>query len=161
MKKFFIVLTGFLIGAIFFLPKQNIYYFVQQKLAENKIHIISEINSNPLKLSLSNGKIYYKNMEIATFKNADVYLFLVYNKAEIKDIKLKLGSYFVSFATLTYTVVSPFEIIIKAKGNFADMSGTVNLKEKYVKLYFNNIKNPSIKRMLKKDKKGYYYYAKY
>jgi len=161
MKKFLILFLGFLTGLMIFFPKKNIYYFAQQQLAKEHVYIVSEIKEDLFSLQLNNGKVFYNRMEIADFKNGVIKIFLLYNSVDIKNLQLKLGNYKFYEVKLTHSVVSPFEIKLTAKGNIANARGVIDLKNRYVKIYVFDIKNRSIKRFLKKDKKGYYYYAKY
>ncbi|GAB6075072.1 hypothetical protein [Nautilia lithotrophica] len=163
MKKFFAILLGFIIGFYFFMPKKNLFYLIQNKLYQTyNIALKTDIKSNIFKLSLTNGNIYFKNIKIATFKNADIYPYIIYNKIEISNIKIPINNLIIYKSKLIQTITNPLIIKIKAFSNFAKkIYGEIDISKKEIKLYFNDIKNKSIKQILKKDKKGYYYYEKF
>jgi hypothetical protein len=161
MKKFLLFILGFFIGILLFLPKTNLYYFIQTQLQKEHIYINSKIKSDILSLSLINGKIYYETMKIAEFQKIKIHIFLIYNKLTVKNLKLEIGNYKILNASVVYTILNPFKAEINAETNFADVKGYINLKNRYIKLYFHKITDISIKKFLKKDKKGYYYYVKY
>jgi hypothetical protein len=59
------------------------------------------------------------------------------------------------------TILNPTNIIVKGKSNFGVIDGEINIPKRSGKIYIRNITNSEIKKFLKKDKKGYYYYAKF
>jgi len=161
MKKFLIFIFGLFIGIFLFLPKNELYYLLQNELKKENIYIVAKSDSYLTKLTLKNGSIFYESMEVARFKIINAYIYLFYDKIEINDLKLEIGNYKVLKATVIYSVINPFKAKITAKANFANIEGYIDLKNRNLKLYFYKIKNYSVKRFLKKDKKGYYYYARF
>jgi len=157
MKKFLIVLVGFLLGIIVFIPKENLFYFIQTKIP---FYINAKISSNIEKLSLNTGNIYVNDINIANFDKANLYLYLFYNKLNVKNLQLELGNYTIKNANVTYSILNPLKLDVFAKANFGDVDGFVDLKDRYIKLYIT-LKDNTIKRFLRKDKKGYYYYEKF
>ena len=161
MKKFLIFILGFFIGVFLFLPKNELYFLLQKELKRQNIYISAQTNSDITKLTLKNGSIFYESMEVARFKTITAFIYVLYDKIIINDLKLEIGNYKVLKAIIIYSVINPFKAEITAKANFADIKGYIDLKNRNVKLYFSKIKDFSIKRFLKKDKKGYYYYARF
>ncbi len=156
MKKALLLFLGFLIGMIIFMPKEELYYKVLHILHQNKIDVISKTSSSLFSLNLKNIRVNYLGIKAAEIKKTEILPLVFYNKAEAKDIKLKIGNFFIKKVSIIYI---PFtDAKIKGKGNFGEFSGFLNLKE--IKIY---IKNPSaeIKGFLSKDKKGYYYHESF
>jgi hypothetical protein len=161
MKKLFIILSGFFVGVIFFIPKQNLFYLLQKELQKNNIYINTSINSNPIKLSLKNSDIFVNGINIAKFKNANIYLYLFYNKITISQIKIDIGDYLIKKLNIIHSILDPTHIKIDAIANFGQIEGDVNILNRELKIYITHLKSYTIKKFLKKDKKGYYYYAKF
>lgn len=156
MKKILIAIAGFYLGIIVFMPKTELYYKALEILDKNHIDIISKTDSNPFRFEIKNAKIYYLNSKTASLKDAKIYPFLFYNRAEIKDFKLNIGNYVIKNLEITYI---PFlNAKIRGNSNFGELNGYINFKE--LKIY---IKNPraDILEFLKKDGKGYYYYERF
>jgi len=161
MKKFFAAFLGFVIGFYIFMPKTYLFYYLQNKLLENKIYITAQLRPGPIKLELNQGKIYYKSVNVASFKKAEVYCFIIYNETDIKTVEFPVENLVIQKVKFSHTMFKPYLIKINAKGNFAEkISGNIDLLNKEIKIYFKNIKNDSIKEFLNKDKKGYFYYEK-
>ena len=158
MKKVFISVLGLLAGLIVFMPKDNLYYTFQKYLSKNKIYINSDIDSK-IALRLKNGTVYYKGMDIVSFDEADVYSFIFFNKIYLHNIALKLGNLRIKNLNVSYTVTNPLKVYINGVSDFGKIEGYVDLIKKEIKVYILNLNNNTVKRMLKKDKKGYFYYA--
>ncbi|WP_456480674.1 hypothetical protein [Nautilia sp.] len=161
MKKFLIILSGFLLGVIVFLPKEELFYLLQKKLYEKQIYIKSDVTSSLKEIRINNAKIYYNDIKMADLKKAKAYMFIFYNKIHLTDLKLDIGNYAIKKAEITYSITNPLKIEIKAVSNVADINGYADLSKRFVKIYFTNIKKADIEKLLKKDKKGYFYYAAY
>ncbi len=156
MKRIAIIIVGFLIGFIVFMPKKEIFFLLQRVLPQQNIQITSTPSQNPIKLTLFNTKIFYSNIKTASIKEINIYPLLLINIIKAKNIKLDIGN--IQIKTLNaYFTLYP-KTFIKGDGNIGEFEGWISLKE--AKIY---IKNPSfqIKPLLKRDKKGYFYYEKF
>jgi len=160
MKKIIVIFLGFLVGITIFIPKENLFYLLQKELSPN-IYINTDLSSNPIKLSLTRGQLYFNNMNMVNFEEIDIFIYLFYNKILLKNVKFEIGNYRVESGKIIYSILSPLKIFIKGKGNFGLIDGFIDLKEKFIKIYILDLKNSTIKRLLKKDEKGYYYYEKF
>jgi len=143
------------------MPKEQIFYKLQHILAENQIYITAKTDSNPISLTLKNANVYYHGIKGVEFKKAVILPFILYNRVTVKEIKLPIGEYRIKKALITYSVADPFNVHIEAEADFAKITGIANLKKRYVKIYLLNLKSRDLRRFLRKDKKGYYYYEKY
>ena len=160
MKKIFIFLTGFLMGIIFFMPKDNLYYTAQKYLAKENIYINSSVKNGAV-LDLKNGKVYQNGIDFASFKNIKIMPFLFFNKITAEDIKINLQNLNIDNLNITYSVINPIKVYINGSSNFGKITGEINLIKKEIKVYILNLTNNNIKSFLRKDKKGYFYYAKF
>ena len=160
MKKFFIFLLGLFIGIIFFMPKDNLYYTAQKFLSKENIYINSSIKSG-INLDLTNGKVYQNGIDFLDFKEIKVLPFLFFNKIEANNININLQSLKINKLNITYSIINPLKVYISGTSNFGKIEGNINLIKKYIKVYILNLTNNNIKSFLRKDKKGYFYYAKF
>jgi hypothetical protein len=162
MKKFLTVLAGFFIGFYVFMPKAELFYLLQKKLAGNKINLTANTESRIFQLNLSDGKIYYSSIKTAEFKNASLNPYIVYNRLDINGVSLPVADIKINKISLIQNILHPFSVNIKAESNFAkDIYGKIDLSKREIRICFTKIKNSSIKRFLKKEKKGYCYYEKF
>jgi len=159
MKKVLIFLLGFLIGIIIFMPKDNLYYTLQKYLEKEKVYINSDIKSG-IDLKLINGTVYYNKMDVLTFKNIDILPFILFNEIKADNIKI-IDKYKINSIKAFYTIFYPIKIFIKGKSSFGELDGYVDLVKREIKVYILNLTDTSLKNFLKKDKKGYFYYAKF
>ena len=158
MKKFLLFLLGIYIGLVVFMPKDNLYYTFQKYLKKENIYINSSISQDLIKLSLKNAKVYSNNINIADFENINIYPLILFNLISVKNLKLEIGNYKISNLNIYFTPFYPIGLI-KGDSSFGKVDGEINLMKRYIKVY---IQKPStISSFLKKDKKGYFYYAKF
>jgi hypothetical protein len=160
MKKILLFLLGLYIGFIVFMPRDNLYYTFQDYLKNKKIYINSDINSN-IVLHLKKGILYYNGMDILKFKEINILPFVFYNEISGKDIDLNAGNYKIYNTKVLYSLFYPLKVFIKGKSNFGKIDGKIDLIKREVKIYVLNLTNNSLKNFLRKDKEGYYYYAKF
>ena len=160
MKKFLIFLAGLLLGIIFFMPKDNLYYTAQKFLAKENIYINSSVKSG-INLDLTNGKVYQNGIEFMDFQEIKVTPFLVFNKIKANNIKINFQNLNINNINITYSIINPLKVYISGTSNFGKIKGNINLIKKEVKVYILNLTNNNLKSFLRKDKKGYFYYAKF
>ena len=158
MKKFFIFLIGLIIGLTVFMPKKSLYFTLQHFLQKEKIYINSEINSNIISLNLKNGTIFYKGIDAVKFKDVFIYPFLFFNSLKATNIDIDFGNLNISNLDITYSIINPSKIYIKGDSNFGRIDGIVDLIDRKIKVYILNLSNSTLKAILRKDKKGYFYY---
>ena len=158
MKKFTVFIVGLFLGLIVFMPKDNLYFTLQKYLAKENIYINSKINSFNT-LNLENGTVYYNGMDIITFNKIKIFPFVFFNRIDVNNLKIKLENLDIKQADITYSILNPLKVYIKGSSNFGDIDGEIDLIKRKIKIYILNLNNRFLKNMLKKDKKGYFYYA--
>ena len=148
----------FLIFFTIFLPRENMFFSLQDILTKDKIYVNTKnIENNIFDLSLNNNKIYYKDINIAKINKIKSLLFIIYNKVELKNIKLNFQNLKINFLNFKYALFSPYKILISGLANFGKIDGFIDIKKEKGKIYLLNLKDNNIKYFLKKDKKGYFY----
>ncbi len=164
VKKIFIVLFVIWFGILLFMPKQELYYKLEQELAKEGIKINeSQIEESLFSLTLKNADLYVKGIKIATVERVTLLTLLFYSKVELKELMLDdslkhMAPQRIEDALLTYTLLSPVKLSIYAEGSFGTLKGDADLKERKVHLDFVEEKEIGvIKPMLKKGETGWYY----
>jgi len=146
MKKTALVLIGIYLGIVFFMPKESIFYKIEEYLP---VKITADLSSTPISLNIKKADIYYAGIKSATIKNSEIYPFLFYNEAKI-NIFVNSLDINLSGIKLIYTPFVPFKIFVKGK----DITGDIELKNRKIHILFLHPQN-EIKDFLQKTKKGY------
>jgi len=149
---------------IILMPKQELYYKLEQELNKNDI-IINEkrIEEGLFSLTLYDSDVYIKGIKLATVKKIEFLTFLAYTRILLEELYLddSLKSMFptqIDKAKFIHTALNPIYVDISSEGSFGKLSGIVNLEERVVRVDFNNTENiNNLKSKLQKDKKGWYY----
>jgi len=154
----------FLIFLLFFAPKEEIYYKIEQELQKNGIVISGEkFNDTLWGLSITDADIYFKGIKVAKVKSLDLNIFFLYNRLLIEEINTdrairEIVPRKIDNITAIFSILKPYKIAIDANGSFGEISGGVYLNMN--KLFIRVIKPKDInsfKGFLKKDTKGLYY----
>jgi len=160
MKKILFFFIGLYLGLFVFMPKESLFFTVQKILNQKDIYINSNVKNSFFSLILKKSTIFYNKIDIAKIENIEIFPYLFYNLIEADDIKMSFGNYKIKNLNLVYNVIDPFNFKIYGKSNFGKIEGGINLKKRELKVYILNLKDLKLRRFLKKDKKGYFYYAK-
>ena len=155
-------ILAFVIAVFALIPTKNLFFLMQKELASQQIIVnVDKIGEFPFDLGLNNVDIFYKNIKVSHVDNINLLALIVFNKIDIKNIKINFQNLFIKYLDVKISIFNPLKIYIKGKGNFGDIDGIVNLKDRILKVYIINLKNNNIKYFLKKDKKGYFYATKF
>ncbi len=140
---------------ILFFPKENLYYFAHKQLISEGVLVSADtLREKPTSLELSNTKIYFEKIELANISTSDILLLGFYNHLEFDDIVLStLSNGFlpphITHAELSYSLLHPLEVFIKADGDFGKIEGSYNLQTREI-----SIRLYASKRMLREYKNG-------
>ena len=163
-----IFIVALYLGLIFFMPKSELYYFVEKQLNKQGVAIDNEVlNSKPTSLDILHPVAYYQGVDVARVAKIKVTPLLFINKVEADDIELlniakKFLNVTVSSLKLNHSILKPFRVKIDAKGSFGVANGYANLKSRVVHIDIVKPKNiNSIRRFLKKGAKGWYYESRF
>ncbi len=164
VKKIFIVLAVFWFALIWLMPKQELYYKLEQTLAKEDIKINeTSMEEGIFSLTIHDADIYAKGIKLATVQKASVYTFLLYSSLEVDNVVLdaslkNMAPTHIEHARFTHAAWDPYHVNVEAEGVFGKMHGDVDLRAKTVRLDFNQTKGiEMLKPGLKQDEKGWYY----
>ena len=165
MKKiaiFTLNLLVFLIFLIYFFPKENLYYLLEQNLQKAGIVLSDEKTKDKgLQFETRDTRLFYNGVEAAGIKKMRFDIFLFYNAIAIKEIRLQsIAQSFVPLsierADIKYTIVDPLHIKARIKGEFGEATLFLHLLDKKVSVILSpsEIMLQKYKNSLKKFKKS-------
>ncbi|RUM72225.1 MAG: hypothetical protein DSZ09_00270 [Sulfurovum sp.] len=164
VKKIFIVLGLGWFAILLFMPKQELYYKLEQELAQKSIKINEkEIDTGLFSLTLHQADIYVKGIKIATAKSVEFFTVLFYSSIRIDDLVLDdslkaMAPTQIDETLISYKVWDPMDVAIEAKGPFGSLDGKVNIGNKNMRIDFDeNSSIENLKPKLQQDNKGWYY----
>ena len=173
MVKKMVVWSGYLLffimALILFVPKSNLYFFMEKSIKPYGVILSNEtLHPELFSLNISHIDVSVQGIDSAVIHEAKITLLGVYNAVELKGIRLADVAkswipLYVAEATLHYSVVNPLVIEGFTKGDFGEAKAVFSLKEQHLhvvlkpsKLMIQKYKNSL--RKLKKLKSGEYIY---
>ncbi len=171
LKRFFYFLLCFLLFLqllIIFLPKEQIFNYLQDKTKVYHIILHSQtIKDEGIKIILKNNSLVYDGLKVASSKNISADMFIFYTQINIKNVTLSeiVESVMPSHISQIKISWSPFIlnlVKLQANGDMGTISGYVDLFHKKIILILKPSKlmkarySATLKNM-KKTKKGYRY----
>ena len=164
LKKFFLLIIIVWLAILFFMPKKEIYYKLEEKLAEKSIKINeASIEEGLFSLNISNAEIYVKGIKMATVENLDFFTLLLYTNIEVENffIDETLANRLptkINQVLFSHIGLDPLNIKIVGKGDFGGVDGKIDLNKKVLRVDFNDSKAiKEFKPRLRRDDKGWYY----
>ena len=164
VKKIFITLAVIWFALLMFMPKQMLYYKVEQELAKNAIKINEKsIEEGIFSFTIHQADVYAKGIKLASVEKVHFFTLLFYTKVTLEELTLddslkSIAPTYTKEATVTYALWNPLHISVEAKGSFGGLHGIAKLSDKTLRLDFNESKGIEMfKPKLKQDKKGWYY----
>lgn len=165
VKNIFITFIVLWFALLLFMPKQELYFTLEKELAKQDIEINEQsIEEGIFSLNLINPVIYVKGIKVATIEKINIFTLIFHADINIKSLILddSLKSFApqkIDVANISYSLFSPFKVMIAGNGSFGVMYGRADLKERTLRLDFSETTKElgSIRSNLKKDEKGLYY----
>ena len=164
VKKIVTIVVALWFAVLIMMPKQEIYYFLEQELAKNDIIISSEkITEGWFTFCIEEPSIYVKGIKVATIEKIEVFTLLFYTKGSLEGLLLdrsleRFAPREMDHVALTYSVVNPLNAMAEASGGFGEADGSVNFMEKRISMKFSQVgKLGMLKSQLKKDGEGWLY----
>ncbi len=171
LLKFFAYPLFFILALMYFIPKTNIYYFLEQKLKPYGVVISSEeIKEGMLTLEIDNADVSLKAIDSAHIAEIKVGIFALYNSVTLNDITLSsaaesLVPLSIAHAKVGYAIWNPLHVTAHAQGDFGEADVKFNLinmslhlhltpSDIMLKNYKNTLQN------LSKNEQGEYVYDK-
>ena len=161
------ILLGLFVGwlvLLVFMPKQELYYKLEQILEKNDIKINEgRLESGLFSLTLYDSDVYVKGIKLATVEKVNVFTLLFYTDAKMENLtldeslKAMLPTH-VKEAKLTHALWSPVVVEVTALGDFGGLDGIANIAQSTLRVDFNDSTAiTSLKPKLQEDEKGWYY----
>jgi hypothetical protein len=164
VKKTAFILVVLWLAVIVMMPKQELYYLLEQELAKQDIQISSEkISEGWFTLSIKEPSVYVKGIKVATIEEIDIFTLLFYTRASLKGLLLessleRFAPKEIDQAAATYSIVAPLNVALNGNGIFGEAEGSANLKENRLKLKFSENKHLGmLSSQLKKEGEGWIY----
>ena len=164
VKNIFITLIIIWFAILIFMPKQKIYYKLEQELMKQDIKINEKsIDEGLFTLTITDADIYAKGIKLAKVEKLSFFTLLFYTKVELKNLlfddSLKaMVPTKTQEAHMKHTIWSPLSVKVEAKGSFGSASGNAALGDRVLRLDFNDSSGiEMLNAHLKQDEKGWYY----
>ncbi len=157
-------------SVIFFAPKINLYYQLEELMQEKQIVITQEnIIDNGFSLSVEDGRLYYGDLLVAEFDKINILSLLVFNRISLDPVILSkdMEAFFprnIQELSLKQTLFNPLHVSINGFGDFGVIAGDINLLDRNITLDLEPSKvliskKPFWMKKLKKIETGAYRYA--
>ena len=166
--RIFFYTTVFCLTLIYFLPKNEIVSFVDNKiLQKEKIKTNIILQNKLLQYQADNSEILYDKNPTATIDTITISPYIFYNNVKLEKIKLEgmAGSIFpnkINNATLNYSILNPTQVTIAINGDFGVANGYFDIIKSslYLELTASNLlkkRYSFILKSMKKSNKKYIY----
>jgi hypothetical protein len=126
---------------ILFLPKENFYFLLEQKLFEYKVVFGNEtLKDFGGVLTVSNSRIMRNNEEIGQVEEIKILPFILYNEISMSGLHISKKSFTnyvpgeIDEASLKITPFYPTKVWIKLNGSFGSIYGNYNIYSKKIHL---------------------------
>lgn len=164
VKKGVILLVVTWLAIIILMPKQEIYYKLEEILDGYEIRLNEEKKSEGFfSLNLKGVTVYVKGINVATIDEVNLFSLLFYSSVELRSLLVDESLSAIipretTSAILRHSILSPLDISVAASGSFGALTGNIDLNERTVHLDFNESKTlQMLKPTLKKSDKGWVY----
>ena len=163
VKKLLISFVVLWFCVLAFMPKEEIYYAIEQQLATYDIKLNEQsLKSGIFTLEAKDVDVYLKGIKIAHIDTIECFLLLWADYIKISNVELddslaNLAPKHIESLDISYSILAPKQLKIDSKGDFgvvngyADTNGTLHLDFVEVK----DIK--TFKNELSKNNNGWYY----
>ena len=164
VKKILIMIGLVWLALLVFMPKQELYYKLEEILEKQSIVINEKQKDEGLfSLTLHQVDVYVKGIKLATIEKVDFFTLLFYSSVTCEDVilddslKMMVPTQ-ITTVKATHNILFPLNINLNAQGPFGNAEGSVDLSNRSVRLDFNESKGiEMLKPSLKQDEKGWYY----
>jgi len=164
VKKILLVVLVVIFSLMIFAPKRELYYLLEEQLMKYDVVINNEdIEEGVFLLHINHPDIYVKGIELAKIDKIDIFSLLVYSSVAATGIATdsslkKLIPAKVTTVKVIYQLLDPLKIAISVEGDFGKADGYLYIQESKIRLNISESKDIArLKRLLKKDDKGWYY----
>jgi len=171
IAKFLFTIILFVMMILFFMPKQNLYFFAEKELVKKGVVISKEeVTDKGFLFEMHHAHLSVSGIESAVISDLSLSLYLFYNNLHIDSIYLASSlkgfvPLVVKNVDVTYSIINPLVITLQSKGDFGEAFGDFSLIDRKLSLTLKPSKLMRQKyrgtlRNLKKLKNGKYSYVK-
>jgi hypothetical protein len=164
VKKIFVALLVLWFAFLWLMPKQELYYKLEQTLEKSAIKINEkQIDEGFFTLTLHEADVYAKGIKLATVEKVSLFTLLFYTHISIEKLVLddslkSMAPTNIDYVNGIHKIWNPLNISLDAEGTFGTLSGKADAKERSLRIDFNASKGiEMLKPKLKQDEKGWYY----
>ena len=164
VKKGIMFLALVWIALIVLMPKQELYFKLEQELAANDIVVSGElVDEDMFGMDLEHLTVYVKGIKVATIEEASFFTLLFYSSVSLEGVKLdsllkRYAPEQIDSAVVTHSLLSPMRVGISGQGVFGEASGSVYLSDRTLNIVFEKEDALNmIKSKLKKGEEGWIY----
>jgi len=163
VKKFLLIVFVLYFSLLVFMPKEELYYTLEEALAKQDIKINEKsIEEGMFSLRVKEADIYIKGIQLAKVEKLEFFTLLFYTRVKIQKLRLDdslkaMAPTSLETVTFSHLLWSPTELEVKVKASF-EANGTVDLNERSIYLDVNGSKDlEQFQKSLRKSEKGWVY----
>jgi len=125
----------FMLSLIYFIPKENIYYFLEHELKQKEIILSGEeVKDSGFVLGVKDIKVYFNSINSAKISKIDMAFFVVYNSISVNEIKLtsvakSFVPLYIDNIHITYSILNPLNLCGSSNGKFGSLKLRFNILE--------------------------------
>ena len=164
VKKTATVLLLIWFVLVLFMPKEEIYFKIEQELVKNDIELNEESRSEGIfSLSLKNVTVYVKGIPLITVEEIDFFTLLFYTSIHFETLMIdeslkEMTPTEIEDLRISQSILAPLNLRVKVEGPFGEARGSVNLSNRMVHMDFNDTKALGMmKSKLKQGEEGWFY----
>lgn len=167
--KFFLFVFLFFASLIYFFPKINGYYLLENELQKYKVVLSDEdVKDRGFSLEIEHANLSFESIQSAHVEKVTVTTLGIYNSLHVEDIRLlDVASSFIPLKVqnidVRYSIMDPFNILGEAKGEFGELTLKLHVKDQKVSIILNPSKlmlgqYKNTLNYMRKNSKGEYVY---
>ena len=126
--RYLLAFLIFIFSVFVFVDKEFLYFKLENELAKQNITINEKIHSKIDGIRLEDMKIYFKTLNVAEIKSADLSIDFFTNSLNLENIKL--NSEVIKNLDIKYSLLNPFMIDITSK----KLNGYIDLKNRKISI---------------------------
>jgi hypothetical protein len=166
VRRFLVSLFSLWIAILLFMPKQELYYFMEHKLVKYDLKFNEKsITTHLVGMSIKDLDIYLSGMHIAKVDTCDIKTILLTTTIDMKDIEIDnsfdgIVPRDIQSVILSYSLWNPFVVTVWAKGDFGTVRGYISMDGL---IHLDFVEQGDIhlfQKELKKGQNGWYYEEK-
>jgi hypothetical protein len=170
LKSGLIYTLAFILLLIFFAPKVYLYFAFEHALEKQNVRISQEkVLDSGFKLKITDGSLYYDDLNVGTFEDISVVPLLLYNHIKIEnfvfsDDMSRFAKGTLQNVNVTYHTITPLTVHLEAVGDLGEVNAQIHVKDRNASIHLipseRLLKSaPFWLKKMKKSSEGVYSYA--